>query len=127
WIFRDRMTLATFLTAADYVQATRLRRILTAEVDAALARYDVLVAAVIWSAAPPIDSVPPYGMFSKGMLTGPFNLTGHPAMAVRTGFSTDGLPLSMQIVGRRFDEATVLRVADAHERMTQWRERRPPL
>ncbi|MCC7271708.1 MAG: amidase [Alphaproteobacteria bacterium] len=127
WIFRDRMTLATFVTAADYVQATRLRRILTAEADAALARCDVLVCAVIWSAAPAIETIPPYGMFRKPMLTGPFNLTGHPAMSVCTGFSADGMPLAMQIVGRRFDEATVLRVADAYEKATPWRDRRPPL
>ena len=48
--------------------------------------------------------------------TAPFNVTGQPALAMPTGLSPNGLPLSMQIIGRPFDEATVFRVADAYER-----------
>jgi len=58
----------------------------------------------------------------------PFNVTGTPAMSVCCGFTDDtGLPLSFQIVGKRFQDATVLRAADAYERTTSWRQRRPPL
>jgi aspartyl-tRNA(Asn)/glutamyl-tRNA(Gln) amidotransferase subunit A len=59
--------------------------------------------------------------------TMPFNVTGNPAMSIPTGFSASGLPLSMQIVGRPFDDATVLRVAHAYEDATPWRARRPVL
>jgi aspartyl-tRNA(Asn)/glutamyl-tRNA(Gln) amidotransferase subunit A len=52
---------------------------------------------------------------------------GGPALAQCIGFTEDGLPLSMQIVGRPFDDATVLRVAHAYERATPWRKRRPKL
>jgi aspartyl-tRNA(Asn)/glutamyl-tRNA(Gln) amidotransferase subunit A len=57
----------------------------------------------------------------------PFNLTGQPALSVSNGFDTAGLPLSLQIVGHCFDEATVLRIGNAYERATPWRDRRPQL
>src|SRR2546428_249319 len=55
----------------------------------------------------------------------PFNMTGLPALAVPCGFSSQGLPLSLQIAGRPFDEATVLRVGHAYEQATEWHRRRP--
>ena len=54
----------------------------------------------------------------------PFNVTGSPALSVPTGFSTSGLPLGMQIVGKPFTEALVYRVAHAYEQATQWVERK---
>jgi len=57
----------------------------------------------------------------------PFNLTGNPALAMPNGFNDDGLPLSMQIVAKNFDEAMIYRVAAAYEGATDWHNRRPPL
>jgi Asp-tRNA(Asn)/Glu-tRNA(Gln) amidotransferase A subunit family amidase len=57
----------------------------------------------------------------------PFNVTGTPALSVPTGFTDDGLPLGMQIVGRANDEAMVYRVAYAYEQVTRWSERHPTL
>ena len=57
----------------------------------------------------------------------PFNVTGHPALAMMSGLASTGLPVSVQFVGRYFDDATVLRVAAAYERATQWHKRRPPI
>ncbi|MNC89470.1 Glutamyl-tRNA(Gln) amidotransferase subunit A [compost metagenome] len=57
----------------------------------------------------------------------PFNVTGSPALSVPAGFNKAGLPLSMQIVGKPFCEATVYRVANAHEQATDWVKRHPPL
>jgi aspartyl-tRNA(Asn)/glutamyl-tRNA(Gln) amidotransferase subunit A len=57
----------------------------------------------------------------------PFNLTGSPAISVPTGFSSAGLPLSMQIVGKPFREATVYRIAQAYEQATEWTRKRPAL
>ena len=54
-----------------------------------------------------------------------FNLSGHPAASIPCGFTAGGLPVGLQIVGRPFDEATVLRVADAYQRATDWHRRRP--
>ncbi|BBK31361.1 aspartyl-tRNA(Asn)/glutamyl-tRNA(Gln) amidotransferase subunit A [Stella humosa] len=127
WILRDRMILASLLTAGDYVQATRARRQLAAEMEAALERYDVLVTAGAWTPAPRIDAISPYYLFRRPLLTAPCDVTGLPALSVCNGFSASGLPLAMQVLGRRFDEATVLRVGDAYERATPWRGRRPNL
>jgi aspartyl-tRNA(Asn)/glutamyl-tRNA(Gln) amidotransferase subunit A len=59
--------------------------------------------------------------------TMPFNVTGNPVLAIPTGFSKTGLPLGMQIVGRAFDEATVLRVGAAYETAAGWIHKRPDL
>ena len=57
----------------------------------------------------------------------PFSLSGHPSLVQCTGFTPAGLPLSWQVVGHRFDEATILRVAAAYEAATPWRENRAPV
>ena len=57
----------------------------------------------------------------------PFNVTGNPALVLPTGFSSSGLPLSMQIVAKPFDEATVYRVAHAYEQASPWKDRHPAL
>jgi Asp-tRNA(Asn)/Glu-tRNA(Gln) amidotransferase A subunit family amidase len=57
--------------------------------------------------------------------TYPFNLTGHPAASIPCGWTKDGLPIGMQIVGRRFDELTVLQASKAFEELQPWQEKRP--
>jgi aspartyl-tRNA(Asn)/glutamyl-tRNA(Gln) amidotransferase subunit A len=57
----------------------------------------------------------------------PFNVTGHPAVAMMAGLARNGLPLSVQFAGRYFDDATVLRVAAAYEHATSWHKRKPPI
>jgi aspartyl-tRNA(Asn)/glutamyl-tRNA(Gln) amidotransferase subunit A len=59
--------------------------------------------------------------------TYPFNLTGNPAASVPCGFTKDGLPIGLQIVGRRFDDVTVLRAAAGYERLAPWADKKPPL
>jgi aspartyl-tRNA(Asn)/glutamyl-tRNA(Gln) amidotransferase subunit A len=126
-IFRDRMALAGMWSAADYVQALRRRRELVAELDRAMAGLDLVMTASAQSEAPKIDEVPKFAIMERPSLTMPFNVTGMPAMSVCCGYSGAGLPLSFQIVGKRFADATVLRAADAYERATPWRSRRPAL
>ncbi|BBK36398.1 glutamyl-tRNA(Gln) amidotransferase subunit A [Allostella sp. ATCC 35155] len=125
WILRERLVLGGMLSAADYIQAGRLRRRLAAEMEAALERVDVLVTPGAWSAAPRIDEVPAFQFFRRPSLMSPGNVSGLPALCVCNGFSQSGLPLALQVMGRRFDEATVLRVGDAFEQATPWRDRRP--
>ena len=55
----------------------------------------------------------------------PFNLSGLPACTIPCGLSPDGLPIGLQIIGKPFDEATVLRLAHAYERSTTWHQLRP--
>jgi aspartyl-tRNA(Asn)/glutamyl-tRNA(Gln) amidotransferase subunit A len=96
------------------------------EVAELYAKYDVLIVAGP-APAPLLESWRTLDFWQKPNLTTPFNVTGGPALMQCIGFSPGGLPLSMQVVGKPFDETTVLRVADAYERATSWRRRRPRL
>jgi len=126
-IFRGRMALAGLITAADYIQALRRRRELVAELDRAMRDVDIVMTAAAPGEAPPIESLGKFATMERPSLTMPFNVTGTPAMSVCCGFGPAGLPLSFQIVGRRFEDATVLRLAHAYEQATEWRGRRPQL
>ncbi|HYM72473.1 MAG TPA: amidase [Stellaceae bacterium] len=125
--FRDRMALSGLFTAADYIQAIRRRRELVDELDRAMDGLDLVMTASAPAEAPKIDAVGKFSILERPLLTMPFNVTGSPAMSVCCGYGEGGLPLSFQIVGKRFDDATVLRLADAYERATPWRGRRPNL
>jgi aspartyl-tRNA(Asn)/glutamyl-tRNA(Gln) amidotransferase subunit A len=125
-MMRNRVVLGAFLGAADYVQALRLRRALGAEMTKAMRDVDVLVTGITPGEAPRIDEKPGYESFQRPLMM-PFNVTGQPAMAIRCGLSAAGLPLSLQIAGRPFDEASVLRVGHAYEQATEWHRRRPPI
>ncbi len=131
---RERIRVGAFVAAADYLKAQRARAVLRDEVDARLATLDVLVSPTTPIAAPAVgeaEAVVGTGrMPVRGSLirfTRPFNVTGHPVASIPCGLTPDGLPVGLQIVGRPFDEATVLRVADAYQRVTDWHARRPPV
>ncbi len=125
-IFRDRCALGAFITGADLVHAIRMRRELCKALSDTMDGIDVLVTAVMPGPAPRIEAVSKFGGLEKPGFTLPFNVAGTPALSVCVGFDDSGLPLAMQIVGRPFDDAMVLRVGHAYERATTWRERRPP-
>lgn len=122
---RMRMFLAGSISGADYVQALRRRRELTLELAVAFAGVDLMFTAATPSAAPRIDAIGTFSTFERPNLTMPFNLTGNPALATRSGFSASGLPLSLQLVGKPFDEATVLAAGHAYETATDWAKLRP--
>jgi aspartyl-tRNA(Asn)/glutamyl-tRNA(Gln) amidotransferase subunit A len=125
-MMRNRVVLGAFLGAGDYVQALRLRRALGEEMATAMRDVDVLVTGITPGEAPRIDENPGYESFQRPLMM-PFNVTGQPSMAVRCGLSANGLPLSLQIAGKPFGEATVLRVGHAYEQATGWHRWRPPL
>jgi aspartyl-tRNA(Asn)/glutamyl-tRNA(Gln) amidotransferase subunit A len=124
--FLGRSLGALLMTGADAVQASRERRVMIAEMAPLYARYDVLVTAGP-GPAPRLDAWQTIDFWRKPSLATPFNVTAGPALAQCIGFTAAGLPLSMQIVGRPFDDARVLRVAAAYEAATPWRARRPAL
>ena len=109
-----------------YAKAQNLARQLTGAYDAALATYDLLLMPTLPLKAtplPPADA--PLGLvlqraFEMLPNTAPFDVTGHPALAVPCGM-TEGLPVSMMLVGRHFDEPTLYAAAAAFERATDWR------
>ena len=120
---RLRFELGQFLLARDYLLAQRLRTELARRAAALMARFDVLVAPTLPIPAPRLGQATwqPAGAGPEAIpealirLTAPFNVTGQPVLSVPTGIGASGLPLAMQIVGRPFDEATVLRVGAAYE------------
>ncbi len=122
-----RMTLGAFVTGADIQQAMRLRRELSRAVNLQLKNYDALITASALIPAPAFADIDPNTPPNWPIQTMPFNVTGNPAMSIPTGFSASGLPLSMQIVGRAFDEGMVLRIGAAFESATGLSARRPAL
>ena len=127
----QRMIAGAGLSAADFVQACRLRRELSVKVNKnILLKYEALIAPVALAPPPrfadfPADWPPP--KFVNSTATTPFNVTGNPALALPIGFSRLGLPLGMQVVGRVFDEENVFRIGAAYEQATRWNARRPAL
>src|SRR5205809_593615 len=131
---RERLMIGAFVTGVQYVRGQQARQLLRQEVDAALERRDVLLAPATPIPAPALgEKKTTLGDGESDVrsalirLTRPFNLSGHPACSVACGFTTRGLPIGMQIVGRPFDEVTVLRAADAYQRSTDWHTRHPAL
>ena len=119
-ITANRFVLGAAITAADYINALRARRQLTDAVNAALGRYDALLTASALATAPRFDAPVDALSLASPMQTIPFNVTGHPAMSVPVGLAPSGLPLSVQIVGRPFDEAMVFRVGRTVEQVSGW-------
>jgi aspartyl-tRNA(Asn)/glutamyl-tRNA(Gln) amidotransferase subunit A len=123
---RTRAYMGALVTAADFQRGQRLRARLRREVLALLGRVDALVFPGHSAPAQPFETVPTTQIIVPGSrYTNVWNLLGLPAVVVPSGFSREGLPVAIQIVGRPFDEATVLRIARAHERATDWHTRRP--
>ncbi|MFI7537279.1 amidase [Streptosporangium sp. NPDC049376] len=125
----QRIAPGAGLTAADLVQAYRVRKELFDAVEqAAFDWADVLVTATGVTQAARFDDFPPDWPPPKAaaaMLTIPFNVTGHPSLAMPIGLFGSGLPMGLQLVGRAFDEVTVLRVGAALERALEPARGRP--
>ena len=125
--FRFRVMPGALIRASDYVQAMRWRGELTRTMLAAYEEVDVLIVPAAFDVAPPMAPDEPPTRLNETVpsLTTPFNLAGNPALALCMGFSAEGLPLGLQIAGRLFDEALVLRLGHSFERATDFRSRRP--
>lgn len=123
---RPRVLMGALVGGADYLRAQRLRERLRREVEALFERVDLLVFPGQAAPALRFEDFPMTGLATPAMrYTAPWNLLGLPAAVVPCGFSREGLPVSIQIVGRAFDDAAVLRLARAYERVTDWHARRP--
>jgi aspartyl-tRNA(Asn)/glutamyl-tRNA(Gln) amidotransferase subunit A len=129
---RGRIRTGFLVSAVDYARGQRMRRWIAEEVASALRTVDVLASPTTPQVATPIDgglaALKDQGFEVKDGLYNLlrlYALIGIPAIAIPCGFSPDGLPISLSIAGRAYDEATVLRVAHAYERATDWSKRRP--
>ena len=132
---RVRLLAGSILPAQAHQKAQRLRHLLRQQVLEALERVDVLVMPTAPTGATLLPTAP--GVASKEefleMLggrrsyTAPFNLASVPAISINCGFTSESLPVGLQIAGRPFEESTVFRAARAYEQATDWGRRRPPL
>jgi aspartyl-tRNA(Asn)/glutamyl-tRNA(Gln) amidotransferase subunit A len=124
---RATIGLAEGFSAADYVQAQRVRRAGQDAVAALFERVDLIVTPTAAVAATPYARLDQ--MFDSGeffAVYAPYwNVVGNPALSVPMGFTAEGMPLGLQVIGAPFDEANVLRAGDAYQARTGWHRRRP--
>jgi aspartyl-tRNA(Asn)/glutamyl-tRNA(Gln) amidotransferase subunit A len=128
-VILGRVLPSCLFQAIDYVQAQRWRRRMVTEFEALFESFDVLVTAGS-GPAKRFDAQRELSFFDRWArpnIFAPFNVTGGPALALQVGRSKDGLPLGMQVVGRAFDEQTVLNVAYAYEQNSPWKGMHPEL
>lgn len=125
-IFRQRIASGALVRAADYINAMRERTRLVAQMADVMKDVDLVLTPAWPTPAAKLGEGP--GMSrERASFMRPFNVTGSPAMSICSGFSATGLPLSMQIVGRPFEDHMVLRAGCAFERASDFRNRRPAL
>jgi len=124
---RRRLLPGAFISAGDYVQAARRRLEMIAAVEAALREVDVLLCASAMDPPSRIEDEAETERTYPRQARTPFNVTGHPALAMMAGLSSGGLPLSLQLVGRNFAEATLFQVARAWERAAGIDEKHPAI
>ena len=129
---RVLMDAGKFIFATDFLKAQRLRRVLIEEVRTALNRVDVLATPALplcaWEISQShveIAGQTEHVLHACWRFTYPWNLTGLPALSLPCGF-VGRLPVGLQLVGRPFDEAMILRVGHAYETITRWHKTRPP-
>jgi aspartyl-tRNA(Asn)/glutamyl-tRNA(Gln) amidotransferase subunit A len=130
---KRRIMLGTYALSsgyydAYYVKAQKVRTLIKRDFDEAFQKVDVIATptspTVAFGIGERVDD--PIQMYLADIFTIPANMAGIPGVAVPCGFA-HGMPVSLQLLGRAFDEATVLRVAHAYEQAAGWSERRPPL
>jgi len=125
---RKQLQTAEFISARQYLRALRIRFLVQQELEGLLREVDVLLTPS--SPALPTRSdgkttLERLARFARN--TRPFSVPGLPALSVPAGFSAEGLPIGLQIIGRPFDEKTILHVGHAYERASPWHTRTPPL
>ena len=122
-----RALAGAMVSAADYLQAQRMRLKLSRDMLAATEGFDALLTLTTFAPAALDDPNAPSAAVQQPAPTMPFSISGFPAIAVCTGFDSNGLPLSMQIASRPFEEPTCFRIAAAYEAAAGWIGRRPSL
>jgi aspartyl-tRNA(Asn)/glutamyl-tRNA(Gln) amidotransferase subunit A len=122
---RERILQGATVSAADYIDALRMRGRLARQTLDAMAGIDVLLTVSSLDPPPRIDDAEACARIYPRQARQPFNVTGQPALAMPAGFTSDGLPLAIQLVGHPWAEATVYRAAHAYEQATGWGKLRP--
>jgi aspartyl-tRNA(Asn)/glutamyl-tRNA(Gln) amidotransferase subunit A len=121
---RRWIAAGAFYTAAEYQQATQARQLWIIELEKAMRRVDVLATPTVRFPAYTLAVEATYPPDS-GANTYPFSLAGYPAISVPCGFTSDGLPVGLQLVAKPFDETTLLHIAQEFQQATGWSKYRP--
>jgi aspartyl-tRNA(Asn)/glutamyl-tRNA(Gln) amidotransferase subunit A len=129
---KRRIMLGTYVLSAGYydayyLKAQRVRTLIRNDFENAFSRADVIVTPTSPTTAFKLGekTQDPLQMYLSDIYTISVNLAGLPALSLPCGFDRQGMPIGMQIIGKRFDELTVLRVAHAYEQATEWHLRKP--
>ena len=130
-----RLLMGSILPAESYIRATKLRELLRQEILDALSKVDILVMPTSSIPAPKIPGKAGIlnkqevldGFTGRRSFTSPFNLANTPALSICCGFTSEDLPIGLQIIGKPFDESTLFRAAYAYQLETAWHTRRPPV
>jgi Asp-tRNA(Asn)/Glu-tRNA(Gln) amidotransferase A subunit family amidase len=118
---RRSIMFATLFTGSDYVQAQRFRSVWQAECQAVLGpQADVLVMPTMTDIAPEFAGYDVDSARLSPSFTTAWNVSGLPAFSIPCGFSSEGLPIGLQVVGQAFAEPMVFKVADAYQQLTDW-------
>ena len=118
------------LSALELARLQLVRARVKGELDALLDAVDLLLLPVMGVATPTLAAMrtrTPEGVAARLRYTAPIDMTGHPSLTIPGGMTGDGVPVGFQLVGRAFDEASVLAAGDAFQQVTDWHLRRPPL
>jgi len=130
---KRRIMLGTYALSAGYydayyLKAQKVRTLIKQEFEQAFEKYDALVTptspTVAFKLGEKLED--PMQMYLSDVCTLPINIAGVPAISIPAGFA-NGLPIGMQIIGKPFDEETVLHIAFAYEQATDWHNRKPPV
>jgi aspartyl-tRNA(Asn)/glutamyl-tRNA(Gln) amidotransferase subunit A len=131
---KRRIMLGTYALSAGYydayyLKAQQVRTLIRRDFTEAFQKVDAILCATSPTPAFPLGAKvnDPLAMYLSDVLTLPVNLAGLPGLSVPCGFTRGGLPIGLQVIGRPFDEATILRVARAHERTGELYKRAPPV
>jgi aspartyl-tRNA(Asn)/glutamyl-tRNA(Gln) amidotransferase subunit A len=127
---RARIYLGILTGSADYIQAQRVRSRVRREFTEVFEKVNCLALPCQAGPAPLVKDVGPIDTLFKHVVPeyhGPFNLTGLPTLSVPCGFSDSHLPIALQLVGKPFDEVTILRAGYTYQQSAKWYDQRPPL
>ena len=134
WEVKRRIMIGTYALSsgyydAYYLKAQRVRTLIKRDFEEAFKKIDVIMTPTSPEPAFKIGEKTddPLKMYLSDIFTIPCNLAGLPGISVPCGFTSSGLPIGLQILGKPFDEETLLRVAHNYEIHTNWKEKRPPV
>jgi aspartyl-tRNA(Asn)/glutamyl-tRNA(Gln) amidotransferase subunit A len=126
-IVRGRFRVGALMSAADYLQAQRVRTLARREFAEVLKGVDLLVTPTMTQPAAAFKGYDPASTVRGRSFTAPFNVTGLPAISVPCGFTEGGLPIGMQLAGKPFDEPSVIQAAYTYQQHAYWCDTRPPI